>query len=154
LTTHGRTEFVGPAYYTSMGFAVPAALGAAVARPAMRIVAIVGDGAFQMTGNELSTIIRHGFHSIVIVLDNKGYGTERVLHPGDYNDINPWQYYKLPEVYGGGRGYQVRTEGEFDAALAQAWQTPGAHLIHVHIGEQDHSYALMRLAEKLSVKVR
>ncbi|HWA98038.1 MAG TPA: thiamine pyrophosphate-binding protein, partial [Pirellulales bacterium] len=92
LTTHGRTEFVGPAYYTSMGFAVPAALGAAVARPAMRIVAIVGDGAFQMTGNELSTIIRHGFHSIVIVLDNKGYGTERVLHPGDYNDINPWQY--------------------------------------------------------------
>ncbi len=153
LTTHGRTEFIGPAYYTSMGFSVPAALGAAVSRPDERIVAIVGDGAFQMTGNELSTIIRHKFHAIVILLDNKGYGTERVLHPGAYNDINPWQYHKLPEVYGGGKGYQVRTEGEFDAALSAAWNDRGVHLIQVHIGETDHSFALERLAEKLSKKV-
>jgi indolepyruvate decarboxylase len=106
-----------------------------------------------MTGNELSTIIRHGFHTIVLVMDNKGYGTERVLHPGDYNDINPWQYHKLPEVYGGGKGYQARTEGEFDAALSAAWNSRGAHLIQVHIGENDHSFALGRLAEKLSTKI-
>ncbi len=53
LTTHGRTEFLSPAYYTSMGFAVPAALGASAARPEARVVALVGDGAFQMTGMEL-----------------------------------------------------------------------------------------------------
>jgi indolepyruvate decarboxylase len=45
LTTHGRTEYIGPAYYTSMGFAVPASLGASVARPNMRTVAVVGDSA-------------------------------------------------------------------------------------------------------------
>lgn len=153
LTTHGRTEYIGPAYYTSMGFAVPASLGAAVAKPKMRTVALVGDGAFQMTGQELSTIIRHGFHHICIVLDNKGYGTERFLHPGDFNEINPWKYHKLPEVYGGGRGYEVRTEGEFDLALSRAWNEPGVSLIQVHLSTTDISQALHRLAERLSKKV-
>ncbi|MBS0207823.1 MAG: alpha-keto acid decarboxylase family protein [Planctomycetes bacterium] len=153
LTTHGRTEFIGPAYYTSMGFSVPAALGASTARPNLRTVVLVGDGAFQMTGNELSTIIRHHRHCIIIVLDNQGYGTERVLHPGDYNDIHGWQYHRLPEVYNGGHGYDVRTEGEFDAALSAAWTKPDVHVIQVHLPEDDHSFALQRLAEKLSKKV-
>ncbi len=51
---HRQTEFISPAYYTSMGFAVPAALGAIVARPNLRPIVLVGDGAFQMTGMELS----------------------------------------------------------------------------------------------------
>jgi len=153
LTTHGKTEYIGPAYYTSMGFAVPASLGAAVARPTTRTVAIVGDGAFQMTGLELSTLIRHKFHHICIVLDNKGYGTERFLHPGDFNEINPWKYSKLPEVFGGGKGYEVRTEGEFDAALRAAWNEPNVSLIQVHLSLTDKSHALGRLAEKLSKKV-
>ena len=154
LMTHGRTEFLGPSYYTSMGFSVPAALGTSVARPKMRNVVLVGDGAFQMTGNELSTLIRHDFHTIVIVFDNKGYGTERVLHPGDYNDINPWQYHKLPEVYGGGRGFDVRTEGEFDRALSEVWNDGhGVSVIQVHLSEDDCSNALKRLAEKLSKKI-
>ena len=153
LTTHGRTEYIGPAYYTSMGFAVPAALGASVARPNMRTVAIVGDGAFQMTGNELSTLIRRKAHHICIVLDNKGYGTERFLHPGDFNEINPWRYSRLPEVYGGGKGYEVRTEGEFDLALSRAWNEKDVSLIQVHLSLTDKSQALGRLAERLSKKV-
>ena len=154
LVTRQRTEFLSPAYYTSMGFAVPAALGASVARPQMRIVALVGDGAFQMTGLELSTIIRHHFDPIIIVLDNKGYGTERFLHPGDFNDIQPWNYHKLPEVLGGGHGYEVRTEAEFDAALRAAWDDhSSASLIQVHLDVEDRSQALDRLAERLSKRV-
>ena len=98
LVVHSKTLFISPAYYTSMGFAVPAGLGVQVARPDLRAVVIVGDGAFQMTAMELSTVVRYGFATIVIVLDNKGYGTERFLHPGNFNDINPWQYQKLPEI--------------------------------------------------------
>jgi len=154
LVIRQRTEFLSPAYYTSMGFAVPAALGASVARPQLRVVAIVGDGAFQMTGMELSTIVRHGFDAIVIVLDNKGYGTERFLHPGDFNDIQPWNYAKLPAVFGGGTGYEVRTEGEFEQALTSALaDKSGMSLIQVHLDENDVSNALARLAEKLSKKV-
>ncbi len=154
LCVHTRTTFISPAYYTSMGFAVPAALGVHVAQERLRAIAIVGDGAFQMTCNELSTIVRHGFPTIVIVLDNRGYGTERVLHPGNFNDINPWQYHKLPEIFNGGTGYEVRTEGEFDEALRCALaDTTNMSLIQVHIGLDDHSSALRRLADRLSKRV-
>jgi TPP-dependent 2-oxoacid decarboxylase len=154
LCVHTRTTFISPAYYTSMGFAVPAALGVHVAQERLRAIAIVGDGAFQMTCNELSTIVRHGFPTIVIVLDNRGYGTERVLHPGNFNDINPWQYHKLPEIFNGGTGYEVRTEGEFDEALRRALaDTTNMSLIQVHIGLDDHSSALRRLADRLSKRV-
>jgi indolepyruvate decarboxylase len=156
LTIRQRTEFLSPAYYTSMGFGVPAAVGAKTARPDLRPVVIVGDGAFQMTGMELSTAIRRGHNPIVIVLDNKGYGTERLLHPGDFefNEIQPWNYHKLPDVLGGGAGYEVRTEGEFDQALRAAWvDTAQASLIQVHLPVDDRSKALDRLAERLSKRV-
>jgi indolepyruvate decarboxylase len=84
-------------------------------------------------------------------LDNKGYGTERFLHPGDFNDIHPWKYHMLPQVYGGGTGYEVSTEGEFDEAITKAWNDRnGMSLIQVHLPLDDCSTALKRLAEKLS----
>jgi indolepyruvate decarboxylase len=156
LTIHQRTEFISPAYYTSMGFSVPAALGALTARPKSRVVVICGDGAFQMTGMELSTIVRRGYAPIVIVLDNKGYGTERFLHAGDweFNNIHPWKYHKLPELLGGGSGYEVSTEGEFDAALNKAWSDRSAmSLIQAHIPIGDSSEALQRLADRLKHRV-
>lgn len=156
LVTHGQTEFLSPAYYTSMGFSVPATVGAMFAKPDRRAVVIAGDGAFQMTGMELSTIVRHGFAPIVIVLDNHGYGTERFLHAGDweFNEIHPWKYHKLPEVLNGGTGYEIRTEGEFDEALKKAWaDTEGMSLLHVHISDKDKSRALDRLANKLRERV-
>jgi len=107
-----------------------------------------------MNGQELSSIVRLGFNTIVIILDNKGYGTERFLHPGDFNDIHPWAYHKLPEIYGGGTGYEVRTELEFDQALRAAWEdTSAMSIIQVHIALDDVSKALRRLAEKLSKRV-
>jgi indolepyruvate decarboxylase len=157
LVIHQQTEFISPAYYTSMGFAVPAALGAMTARPDLRPIVLVGDGAFQMTGMELSTIVRHRLAPVVIVLDNQGYGTERLLHPGEFefNDIHPWRYHKLPEVLGGGTGYEVRTEGEFDRALRAAWADPAAmSLIHVHLDRHDCSAALRRLAARLGPRVQ
>lgn len=154
LVIRQKTEYLAPAYYTSMGFGVPAALGASVARTHDRVVVVVGDGAFQMTGMELSTIVRHDYPVIVVLLDNKGYGTERFLHPGNFNDIHPWNYAQLPRILNGGTGYEVRTEGEFDAALRESWnRTSGLSLIQVHLGLKDVSRALDRLAEKLSKRV-
>ncbi len=156
LVIHRQTEFLSPAYYASMGFAVPAALGVMVARPDLRPVVLVGDGAFQMTGMELSTIVRHGFAPIVIVLDNAGYGTERLLHAGDhrFNEVHPWRYHKVPEVLGCGTGYEVRTEGDFDRALRAALaDAKSMSLLHVHLDPSDSSNALKRLAESLSPNV-
>lgn len=156
LVMSRRTEFLSPAYYTSMGFSVPAALGVHFAQPDRRAVVICGDGAFQMTGQEFSSLVRHGFAPIVIVNDNSGYGTERALHPGDwkFNEIHGWNYSRLTEVYRGGTGYEVRTEGEFDQALAKAWaDTSGPSLIHVHTSREDGSETLRRLGERMSQKI-
>lgn len=156
LTTHGRTEFLSPAYYTSMGFAVPAALGAKTARPDARVVAIVGDGAFQMTGMELSSLVDRKLPVVVIVLNNGGYGTERLLHPGEYefNEIPSWEYHLLPQVLGGGTGYDIRTEADFDTALAAAWADQSApSILHVRLDPSDSSRALSRMAEMMSKSV-
>jgi indolepyruvate decarboxylase len=156
LVIHWRTEYLSPAYYTSMGFAVPAALGAMIARPELRPVVIVGDGAFQMTGMELSTIVRRKFAPIVIVLNNEGYGTERLLHAGDhdFNEILPWKYHRLPEILGAGTGYEIHTEGDFNAALEAALvDTSAFSLLNVHLSRTDCSRPLARLGERLSKRV-
>jgi indolepyruvate decarboxylase len=149
-----RTEFVSPAYYTSMGFAVPASVGTGIANPSLRALVIVGDGAFQMTGMELSTIARYKLNPIVVVLNNHGYTTERFLLDGPFNDIHEWQFHKIPEVLGSGLGLEVRTEGELDLALAKAVANTGSFsLLNVHLDKLDRSPALERLAKRLSQMV-
>ncbi|MGB8167138.1 MAG: thiamine pyrophosphate-binding protein [Chthoniobacteraceae bacterium] len=149
------TEFLGPAYYASMGFAVPAALGAQMARPDWRPLVIVGDGAFQMTGLELSTIARCGLNPVVVVLNNFGYGTERHIHEGPFNDVLNWNYHRLPELLGVGRGFLVETEQQLDDALdAAAKHTASYCLLDVHLDPLDASAALRRLAERLAERLQ
>jgi indolepyruvate decarboxylase len=151
LEMHRQTEFLSPAYYTSMGFGVPAAVGASMANPGARILVVVGDGAFQMTGMEISTIARYGLNPIVVVLNNHGYTTERFLLDGSFNNIQDWAYHKIPEVVGTGLGLEVRTAGELDVALKSALKNVETFsLINVHIDPYDRSPALDRLAERLS----
>ena len=149
-----RTEFLSPAYYTSMGFAVPACIGAQVANPRLRPLVLVGDGAFQMTGMELATVARYGLNPVVVVLNNRGYGTERHMQDGPYNDVWPWEYSRLPEVLGAGRGFLVETEQDLEAALgeAQRW-TDGFCLLDVRLAPLDRSAALDRLASRLARRI-
>ena len=109
-----------------------------------------------MTGQEMSTLIHRKFSPIIIVLDNHGYGTERYLQEGEwkYNEIAVWNYSKLPEVYGGGKGHLVTNEEEFDRALTEAWNDRSQlHLIHAKLLENDASNTLKRLAERLGMRV-
>jgi indolepyruvate decarboxylase len=150
-----RTEFISPAYYTSMGFSVPAAVGAGVANRDLRPIVIVGDGAFQMTGMELATVARLGLNPIVIVLNNKGYTTERFLLEGRFNDIHNWAYHKVPDVLGVGLGLDVKTEDELESALQAALANTAAFtLLNVHLDRYDKSPALDRLTDKLASRVR
>jgi TPP-dependent 2-oxoacid decarboxylase len=148
-------EFVAPAYYLSLGFAVPGSIGVQLANPHTRPLVIVGDGAFQMTGMELTTAVRYGLDPIVILLDNAGYGTERPMLDGPFNDIVPWRYERLPEILGAGQGYDVRTETDLDAALHAARRQRGAFsLLRVHLDAGDMSPALRRLTALMAERVR
>jgi len=154
LYIHRRTEFLGPAYYTSMGFAVPASIGVQLANPRSRPLVLVGDGAFQMTGMELATSVRYGLNPIVVVFNNAGYGTERPMQDGPYNDVATWKYHRLPEVFGAGRSFLVRTEDELDAALRQARSHRESFvLIEAILDPHDHSPALHRLTQRLGRKI-
>jgi indolepyruvate decarboxylase len=149
-----RTEFISPAYYTSMGFAVPASIGAQLANRKLRPLVLVGDGAFQMTGMELATVARYGLNPVVVLLNNRGYGTERHMQDGPYNDVWPWQYHRLPEILGAGRGFVVETEAELDRALVEAerW-TKSFCLLEVRLAPLDRSPALDRLATRLARRI-
>jgi len=149
-----HTEFLSPAYYTSMGFAVPAGIGAQLAAPGLRPLVLVGDGAFQMTGVELATAVRFGLNPIVVVLNNRGYGTERQMQEGPYNDILNWNYHRLPDLLGAGRGFLVETEDQLEPALLSAkGHTESFCLLDVHLDPMDRSPALERLTERLSKRI-
>lgn len=150
LVIHRKTEFLSPAYYASMGFAVPASIGTQLANPKLRPIVIVGDGAFQMTGMEISTALRFNLNPIVIVLNNGGYGTERSILDGSFNDILTWQYSLIPQVVGGGKGFIVETEEQFiDALLCAKSNTESFSILDIHLDSNDKSPALRRLAETL-----
>lgn len=148
-----QTDFISLAYYTSMGFAIPAAIGAQLGKPGSRPLVIVGDGAFQMTGTELSTTIRYGLTPIILVLNNYGYGTIRPLGEGSFNDIENWSYTSMPELLGAGSAFAVRTEGEFDTAMKAALtETQHFVLIEAKLDKSDMSPALSQLAASVSKK--
>lgn len=149
ISTH--TKFLSPAYYTSMGFAIPASIGAQVANPSLRPIVLVGDGAFQMTCLELSTALKLGYNPIVIVLNNKGYTTERFLQEGPFNDIPNWKYHNITDLIGGGWGFEVSTEGDLEKAIKAALANKDSlSVINVHLEPTDVSPALTRLADKMS----
>ena len=155
LTIRRRTEFIGSAYYASMGFGVPASIGAQLANPSLRPVVLVGDGAFQMTGLELSTCARFGLDPIIIVLNNHGYATERGIKDGPFNDIAEWEFSAVPGVLGTGIGFVVRTTADLHAALdASLANTDSFSIIDVDLDKHDTSPALERLAERLAKQVK
>jgi len=154
LYIHHGTHFIAPAYYCSLGFAVPAAIGVAAARPHLRSLVLVGDGAFQMTGMELSTVVRYGMNPIVVVFDNDGYGTERPMLDGAFNDVHRWDYARIPEVLGAGVGMKVTTELEMAAALERARaNTQSFTIIQVMLERTDRSPALSRLTARLHERI-
>ena len=154
LFIHRGTEFLAPAYYTSMGFAVPAAVGAQFANPNRDRWCWSGDGAFQMTGMELATVARYELNPIVIVLNNSGYGTERPMQDGPYNDVWPVRYHRFPEVLGAGRGFVIETERDLNAALVAAEQhTECFCLLEVRLDPADRSPALQRLTERMAQRI-
>ena len=153
LHIHSSYAFLSPAYYTSMGSAIPGAVGVAFARPGVLPVVLVGDGAFQMSCTELSTLVRYKKSAIVVVLNNDGYTTERYLLEGDFNDLPMWNYDRIVDVIGGGTGWVIRTESDLSAALDTALKCGGVHVLNVHVDRYDVSPGLRRVTEGLSQRI-
>ena len=145
-------NFIVQAYYCSIGFCTPAALGVALARPEKRPFVLSGDGAFQMTAQEVSTLIRERCPGVFVLVNNDGYLIERKLHEdGRYNDIQMWRYAELPAVFGNESfviGMKVTTEEELEHAMRTAVSRKDKLVfIEVCLPNRDCSKGLDRLGD-------
>jgi indolepyruvate decarboxylase len=154
LLPKGAT-FHNQTLWGSIGWATPAAFGAAVAAPGRRVVLVTGDGAHQLTVQEISQFGRLGLKPVIFVLNNNGYLIERLLNKEPaiaYNDIAPWRYAALAKAFGNDDWMTVRvtTCEEFDnAAAAAAKADTGAYIEVV-----TDAYAAPPLALKLHDAVK
>jgi len=129
-------EFHNQTLWASIGWATPAAFGTAIGAPDRRLILIAGEGAHQMTAQEISQFGRHGLRPIIFVLNNSGYLSERMLCKDmalAYNDIAAWNYAELPHALGcqGWFTARVSTCGELDDAPKAAEQANAAAYIEV-----------------------
>ena len=95
----GATLIVQP-LWGSIGFTFPAAFGAQTAAPERRVVLVIGDGAAQLTAQELGSMLRDGQKPLILLLNNEGYTVERAIHGPEqrYNDIAQWNWTQLPQA--------------------------------------------------------
>jgi indolepyruvate decarboxylase len=96
-------------------------------------------------------MIRNHLKPVIFLINNDGYTIERVISDHPYNDIQPWQYHKLVEVFGGGLGFDVHTEGELEAALAIAVTADQLMFIEIHTGRLDCPEALVSAGRSLAI---
>jgi indolepyruvate decarboxylase len=128
ITLPQSATFIGQRLWASIGYALPALLGTLLAARERRHILCIGDGSFQVTAQELSTILRYNLKPIIIVINNDGYTVERMILGEDatYNDINMWRYTQLGEVLDRGNksvGLCAATDREFTEALKIAEAT-------------------------------
>ncbi len=120
---HGVT-FIGQPLWGSIGYTLPAAFGAAVAHPERRTVLLIGDGAAQLTVQELGSFSREGLSPVIVVVNNDGYTVERAIHgeTAPYNDIVGWRWTEVPGTLGVADhlAFRAQTYGELDDALTAA----------------------------------
>jgi len=106
-------------YYASMGFGVPAALGAQIGT-GRRPLVLTGDGAFQMTGPEIAHAPKHGLSPVVVLVNNAGWGIFRPVSPRqDLLEIPSWPYAELAQGWGG-VGFRATNPAELHEALRAA----------------------------------
>ncbi|KAF7554794.1 hypothetical protein G7Z17_g2675 [Cylindrodendrum hubeiense] len=145
-----HTRLFTPVTWLSIGYMLPAAQGAALAQRELiaaskyhgikeaRTILLIGDGSFQMTAQELSTIIYNNLNVIVFLINNDGYTIERCIHGATqrYNDVASWRYLQAPSFFGAKEDAftgEARTWAELEKVLGNEKLTDGSGLRMVEI---------------------
>jgi pyruvate decarboxylase len=142
----------------SIGYSVGACQGAALAAKETgnrRTILFVGDGSFQLTAQEVSTMIRHDLRPVIFVICNDGYTIERYIHGMDavYNDIQNWNYKDLVPAFGAKPGhyktFEVKTKSELDSLLADKTfsSAPYLQFVELYMPKEDAPVALKATAK-------
>ena len=137
----------------SIGYTLPALLGTMMAAPERRQLLFIGDGSFQLTAQELSTLLRHEQKPIVFLINNDGYTIERYIlgETSSYNDIGAWDYAKLPAVLSPQTQafcVAVETSQQLEMALEQASRQDQLAFIEVKLPMMDSPPAMKEFCRR------
>ena len=148
LKLPGGARFEIEMQWGSIGWAVPATFGYAVGGANRRIIALIGDGSFQLTAQEVAQMIRRKLPVIIFLINNHGYTIEVEIHDGPYNNIKNWDYAGLIGAFnaedGRGRGLRATNGKELEEAIKVAVANrDGPTLIECIIDRDDASADLI-----------
>jgi pyruvate decarboxylase len=151
---HG-TGFEIEMQWGHIGWSIPASFGYALGAPLRQIIVMVGDGAFQITAQEVAQMILHKLPVIIFLMNNRGYTIEVEIHDGSYNNIKNWDYAGLMDVFnaesGTGKGLLVNTAEELKVAIIEAKQnTQGPTLIECTIDRDDCTRQLISWGQRVA----
>ncbi|KAK6234608.1 Thiamine pyrophosphate enzyme [Theobroma cacao] len=142
--------------YGSIGWSVGATLGYAQSVPDKRVIACIGDGSFQVTAQDISTMLRCELKSIIFLINNGGYTIEVEIHDGPYNVIKNWNYTGLVDAIHNGEGNcwtaKVHCEEELIEAIEKATDEKKDCLcfIEVIVHKDDTSKELLEWGSRVS----
>ena len=151
------SDFLACGYWASLGFAIPASIGAwgGSSNPKVKPLVLLGDGSFLMSANELATLARYHIPALVVVLDNGGYGTERPMLDGPFNDVQPVDHIALAYAYGFNAARRVQFEEDLALALTTMLANEdGPTLISVELKQGDVSDVLRNLTAALAKRIQ
>ncbi|VAH57590.1 unnamed protein product [Triticum turgidum subsp. durum] len=142
--------------YGSIGWSVGATMGYAQAAKDKRVISLIGDGSFQVTAQEVSTMLRWEQNNIIFLINNGGYTIEVEIHDGPYNVIKNWNYTGVVEAFHNGEGKcytaKVRTEEELKKAIEASLGPNKDSLcfIEVIVHKDDTSKELLEWGSRVS----
>ncbi|MEQ9885367.1 indolepyruvate decarboxylase [Pectobacterium zantedeschiae] len=151
-------HFIVQPLWGSIGYSLPAAFGAQIAKPERRVVLLIGDGSLQLTVQELGSIIRDRLNMVIVVLNNEGYTVERAIHGPEqrYNDIAAWNWTQLPAALGADENEILCEQVCSPVALAQILEQVNAEsrlsLIEVVLPKMDIPALLHTITQSLETR--
>ncbi|KAL4892390.1 thiamine diphosphate-binding protein [Aspergillus ambiguus] len=159
-------QYITQIYFGSIGYSVPACFGAAIAQAESgceggRTILVVGDGALQLTVQEIGTMIRHGLRNIIImVINNQGYTIERAIHGPDqgYNDIATWNHQLLLSAFGEDKdevnSHRVTTKADFEKVVSSSAFTDmnSIQLVEIMMDKYDIPWQLKQQIDLINAR--
>ncbi|KAK2643523.1 hypothetical protein Ddye_025286 [Dipteronia dyeriana] len=142
--------------YGSIGWSVGATLGYAQSVPDKRVIACIGDGSFQVTAQDVSTMLRCNQKTIIFLINNGGYTIEVEIHDGPYNVIKNWNYTGLVDAIHNGEGNCWTTKVTCEEELTRAIETATGDkkdclcFIEVIVHKDDTSKELLEWGSRVS----
>lgn len=136
LRLNGKQRLIGSTELGTLGFGMPAAIGCQLANPGKQVVALCGDGGFQMTVGDFSTAVKYDLPITVVIFNNFAYHFIELEQMKEgvaqcYTKLNNPDYAKMAESFGG-EGFTVTKVEDIDSALERAFASPKPCIVDVH----------------------